>query len=141
MSVSYLCSSSKLETRLQTGVIVQINFFIQSFHLFLPLSSQSDLFRVPVRDIKLLGVLCVLWALISCLFFLPVTIPVFLSMFLFILVNGAMWSPCALFYNLFGHNHCMGCHCYLGWCFCFYSGCRCRGNWPIFPCFELVLGG
>ena len=37
------------------------------------------------------------------------------------------------------HNHCTGSSLLLGWCFCFYSGCGCRGNWPILPCFKQFL--
>ena len=59
-------------------------------------------------------------------------------------LHSCKWGnvvPLSISLQFVWHNYCMGDHCYLEWCFGFHSGCRCRGNWPIFPCFEQVLGG
>ena len=74
----------------------------------------------------LLGMLRILWIVVSLMAFLSATIPVFCTFFFFFLFpDGAMWSPCTLFFNwpivlCFGQNHSMGDDSYPGWNFCLF---------------------
>ena len=52
--------------------------------------------------------LSILWLVISGLISLPIVIPILHAVFFFLLVDGAVWSPCTFFSNLFRQNHGMG---------------------------------
>ena len=73
---------------------------------------------------SVVGVSVMFWGCIPCVF-CKFPSPVLLSVFFFILANGAKWSPCAILCSLSGVDHGFRDDYYLGWCFCLHGRDRC----------------
>ena len=124
----------KVRIWLWGGVVVQTIFLIQAFHLSSILFSTWSVLSTCQGHHRTVDAECFVdgdfWADLSACHHsnLQCLLPL-------LLCRWGNVVPMYIFSNLFGQIHGMRDHCYLGWYFCF-SGCWCRGNWPICPHFK-----